>query len=412
MDPKKDRAAAIKAAQEIIDGAKAESRALTDDEMKTIEGHEATVKSCTSMIESDELMGRMKSFGPVEDDRDEVGGQAKSLGEHFIKSVTKDDLQRVKTISGAVAAAPEFKASGDTQGTPSSLAPWLTTYDRTVVRAFRRPVVSDILGSGSLGAGSNAVTYLVEGSVEGDFTTVAAGGAKPQFHMTDPTQVTDALKKIAGFLKFTDEMVEDAAFWVSEINQRGLYLLALAEENQLLNGDGTGSNVLGLLNRDGIQTESAADNTDNAEALFRAMSKVQTETGLTADGVIINPADYEALRLGKDGNGQYFGGGYFQGQYGNGSLEWQPPVWGLRTVVSAAVSAGTAVVGAFGTAATVYRKGGVRVETTNSHASDFTSNLITTRIEERIALAVRYPKAVVDVTLSDADPVTPDPDTP
>lgn len=412
MDPKKDRAAAIKAAQEIIDGAKAESRALTDDEMKTIEGHEATVKSCTSMIESDELMGRMKSFGPVEDDRDEVGGQAKSLGEHFIKSVTKDDLQRVKTISGAVAAAPEFKASGDTQGTPSSLAPWLTTYDRTVVRAFRRPVVSDILGSGSLGAGSNAVTYLVEGSVEGDFTTVAAGGAKPQFHMTDPTQVTDALKKIAGFLKFTDEMVEDAAFWVSEINQRGLYLLALAEENQLLNGDGTGSNVLGLLNRDGIQTESAADNTDNAEALFRAMSKVQTETGLTADGVIINPADYEALRLGKDGNGQYFGGGYFQGQYGNGSLEWQPPVWGLRTVVSAAASAGTAVVGAFGTAATVYRKGGVRVETTNSHASDFTSNLITTRIEERIALAVRYPKAVVDVTLSDADPVTPDPDTP
>ena len=408
MNLKAQRAAALKAAQDVIDGAKDAERDLTTDEQATVEAKFAEVEDCDKKIkaaaESDALMDRMKSFGPVEGDRDEVEGQAKSLGEHFIKSVSKDDLQRVKTISGAVAAAPEFKASGDTQGTPSSLAPWLTTYDRTVVRAFRRPVVSDILGSGSLGAGSNAVTYLVEGSVEGDFTTVAAGGAKPQFHMADPTQVTDALKKIAGFLKFTDEMVEDAAFWVSEINQRGLYLLALAEENQLLNGDGTGSNVLGLLNRDGIQTESAADNTDNAEALFRAMSKVQTETGLTADGVIINPADYEALRLGKDGNGQYFGGGYFQGQYGNGSLEWQPPVWGLRTVVSAAVPANTAVVGAFGTAATVYRKGGVRVETTNSHASDFTSNLITTRIEERIALAVRYPKAVVDVTLSDGDP--------
>ena len=88
----------------------------------------------------------------------------------------------------------------------------------------------------------------------------------------------------------------------------------------------------------------------------------------------------------------------------DGGVEWQPPVWGLRTIVSAAVPANTAVVGAFGAAATVYRKGGVRVESTNSHASDFTNNLITTRIEERIALAVRYPKAIVDVTLSDTAP--------
>lgn len=408
MNLKAQRAAAIKAAQDLINEAKGAKRDLTADEQATVEAKFAEVEELDTKIkdatESDALMDRMKSFGPVDEDRDEVEAGAKSLGEHFVKSVSKDELQRVKTVSGSVVAAPEFKAAGDTQGTPSTLAPWLTTYDRTVVRAFRRPVVSDVLGTGTLGGNSNAVTYLVEGAVEGAFTTVAAAGAKPQFHVADPIQVTDALKKIAGFLKFTDEMVEDADFWVSEINQRGLYLLALAEENQLLNGDGAGSNILGLLNRDGIQTETAADNTDNAEAIFRAMSKIQSETGLTADGVIINPADYETLRLGKDGNGQYFGGGYFSGQYGNGEVEWQPPVWGLRTVVSAAVPANTAVVGAFGAAATVYRKGGVRVETTNSHASDFTSNLITTRIEERIALAVRYSKAVVDVTLSDTDP--------
>ena len=67
--------------------------------------------------------------------------------------------------------------------------------------------------------------------------------------------------------------------------------------------------------------------------------------------------------------------------------------------MSAAVPAGTALVGAFNAATTVYRKGGVRVESTNSHATDFTSNLITTRIEERIALAVRIPAAIVEVTL-------------
>jgi HK97 family phage major capsid protein len=57
-------------------------------------------------------------------------------------------------------------------------------------------------------------------------------------------------------------------------------------------------------------------------------------------------------------------------------------------------------VGAFKQAATVYRKGGVRVESTNSHASDFTSNLVTVRAEERVALAVRRPFGFVKVTLN------------
>lgn len=410
MNLKEKRAAALRAAQEIIDGAKGAARDLTVDEKSTVEAKFAEVDGLDTQIkaasDSDAIMARLGSYGaPAAGDGDrEAKGAAKSLGEHFIKSVGMDGLSRVKTVTGSTVAAPEWapavKAAADTQATPGGLAPWLTTYDQTIVRAFRRPVVSDLLGQGTLGANSNAVTYLVEGAVEGGLATVAEGGAKPQFHIADPTTRTDALKKIAGFLKFTDEMVEDAEFWVSEINQRGIYMLALAEETQLLNGDGLGSNVLGLLNRSGIQTETSAAATDNADAIYRALSKVQTATGLTADGIVINPADYQALRLRKDGNGQYFGGGFFQGEYGNGGIEWQPPLWGARTIVSAAVAAGTAVVGAFNTAATVYRKGGVRVESTNSHASDFTNNLITTRIEERVALAARIPAAFTKVTLS------------
>lgn len=412
MNLKQQREAALKAARDLAEKVKGEGRGFTDEEQAEVDGYLSKADDLEAQIKaaekSDATMARLAAFGPVDGDEGdrEADQPAKSLGEHFVKAVGTEGLTRVKTISGATVAAPAWnphaKANTDTQDTPASLAPWLTDYDRTVTRAFRRPTVSDLLGTGTLTG--NAVSYLVEGSVEGAFATVAAAGAKPQLHMTDPTVVTDALKKIAGFLKFTDEMAEDAPFWISEINQRGLYLLALAEENQLLNGAGTGSTITGLLNRNGIQTETATDNTDNAEAIYRAMSKVQNETGLTADALIINPADYQALRLSKDANGQYMGGGFFQGQYGNGGIEWQPPVWGLRTVVSAAVAANTAVVGALSTAATVYRKGGVRVESTNSHDDDFTNNLITTRIEERIALAVRIPKAVVEVTLSDTPP--------
>ena len=416
MNLKAQLAAAVKAAQDIIASAKADGRGpdqLTDDEVTQLEAKNAEIESLNEQItKAEKSAGLVARIGAIEPGGEKDGDEpeaAKTLGEHFVKSVGESGLSRVKSVSGTVIAAPEFKANTDTQAVPSSLSDFLTTFDRTVVRAYRRPTVSDLLGTGTIGAASNSVSYLVEGSVEGAIAAVAEGGAKPQLHMTDPTVRNDALKKIAGFLKFTDEMAEDADFWVSEINNRGLYLLSLAEEAQLLTGSGSGANVEGLLNRSGVQTEAAASvvdaGDDNANAIFRAMTKVQTATGLNADGIVINPADYQNLRLRTDANGQYYGGGYFAGQYGNGGVMEQPPIWGLRTVVSAAVSAGTVVVGAFGTAATVYRKGGVRVESTNSHASDFTSNLITTRIEERIALAVRIPAAFVDVTLDDNAPV-------
>lgn len=398
----------VKAAKDIVVKARDEKRELNEEENTFLETKTAEIGDVDKQIKGKALVDSVMSLGTAEV-KDEVGDTpAKSLGEHFTKSVSADDLSRLKNVSGHTLAIKEWtppasKAAADVNGAPASLAPWGTQFDQTVVRGFRRAVVSDLMGSGTLSG--NAVTYIVEGAVEGAFATVAAGGAKPQLHMADPTTMTDALKKIAGFMKFTDEMVEDFPFWASEINQRGLYLLALAEENQLLNGPGTGSTVLGLLNRSGIQTETGADTSDNADALFRAMTKVQTATGLSADAIIVNPTDYQRLRLAKDGNGQYLGGGFFSGQYGNGGIVEQPPLWGLQTVVTAAVAAGTAVVGALKASTTVYRKGGVRVESTNSHVDDFTNNLITTRIEERVALADRFPAATVKVSLSATAPV-------
>ena len=403
MNLKQMRAAALKAAQDIVDGAKAASRDLTADEQATVEAKFAEVADIDQKIEaatkSDDLMARIAGLGGGNvSDEDGEQAAAKSLGEHFAKSVGPAGFSNLKARGGYTVSSPEFKANTDPQLVPASFSPVLTDVDRTIVRGFRRPTVSDVLGTGSLSG--NAVTYFVEGAVEGAFSTVAENGQKPQIHFADPTAVTDSLKKIAAWWDTSDEMAEDLDFWVSEINNRALYLLSMAEESQLLTGPGTGSTVLGLLNRSGIQTETQAVAPDSAQdALFRAMTKVQTATGLTADAIIINPADYQALRLSKDANGQYFGGGFFSGEYGNGGVQFQPPLWGMRTIVSAAVPAKTAVVGALQAAATVYRKGGVRVESTNSDLGKFTKNVITTRVEERVALAVRIPQAVVKVTL-------------
>lgn len=403
MNRKAQRAALIKEAQDII--AKGD---LADEATARLEVIETEVKSLTEQIEraekGDALLAQLGALGS--DGVDEAGDDkpAKSLGEHFVKaakSAGSDALARLKTNSGFTVGTTEFKAATDTHVTPGVFqTPLLTDVDRTFVRVFQRPLITDLFGTGTISG--NAITYFVEQAplVEGEFETVAPTGQKPQIHITDPVQVTESLKKIAAWFDVADEMIEDAAFWVSEINSRGLRLLGQTEEDQVLNGDGSGQNLLGLLNRTGVQTETSAAPGDNPDALFRAIAKVQSVTGLNADALVINPADYQALRLSKDANGQYFGGGFFQGQYGNGGIMEQPPVWGLRTIVSAAVAVGDPVVGAFGTAATLYRKGGVRVESTNSDQGKFTTNVVTTRIEERIALAVRVPAAFVKVTLA------------
>lgn len=410
MNPEELYKVAKKAVDDILAKAKAENnRPLTEDESTELEVKldeaETLKKSIEASNRAKALVGDL--FTDENVDGEEIVGQAKSLGEHFVKHAGVR-LKEIKGTPGASVSAPEWtgvKASTDTQVIGAVFQnPVLTQFDRTIIQGVRpRLVVADLLGQGTISG--NAISYFVEGALEGAFTTVVEAGAKPQLHVVDPTIVTDSLKKIAGFIKLSDEMIEDLDFFVSEINNRLLYELARFEEAQLLNGNGVGSNVLGLLNRVGIQTLATGTVTSGdtpQDALFRAITATSTGSGLDADGLVINPIDYQNLRLAKDANKQYFGGGFFAGEYNIGGIVLQPPVWGLRTVVTAAIAAGTALVGALGQAATVYRKGGVRVESTNSHASDFTSNLVTVRAEERVALAVRRPTGLVKVTLTQA----------
>lgn len=402
MNLKQKRAAALKAAQEIVAKAKGESRSLTDEERTEVEAKTAEINDLDAQIEaaekSDGLMAQISQLGgSAGDAKDGDDKPAKSLGDHFVKSIGgKDGIARLKAHSGMTISSPEFKAATDVHETTEWPTDFVQQVDKTIVAQYRRrPMVADLLGTGRIGQASSIKYYLEGLNVEGGFTTVAQGAQKPQMHFPVPTPVTDDIKKIAAWWDNSDEMFEDLPFVVSEINNRGLYLLAIFEEAQLLQGDGQGTNVLGLLNRSGVQVEAATSVADNADAVFRASTKVQTATGLSSDGVVIHPLDYQKLRLARDANGQYYGGGFFYGEYGNTGVVEQPPLWGMRTVVTASIPQGTFLVGALKAATTVYRKGGVRVESTNSDQGKFTSNIITTRIEERIGLAVRNPTAIV-----------------
>lgn len=285
--------------------------------------------------------------------------------------------------------AAEAKAAGAMGINPgASASPVIaatTDVDTRIVEGYRRPLmIADLFGSETISG--NALTYYVESpDVEGGVAKVAERAKKPLTSFGDPTPVTVALQKIGAHYKESSELIEDTPWLATSINGRGMYLHELFVENYLVEQLTATSGI-------GATPKTKAEGL-TADDVFKSMMKVQNATGFAADAVVINPTDYQALRLSKDDNRQYLAGGPFYGQYGNGQVAEQPPLWGLRTVVTSAVEAGQVLVGAFRLGASVIRKGGVTVNVANTNEDDFVNNLITILIEERLALAVRYPGA-------------------
>lgn len=359
-----------------------------------IEETEAAVKA------ADEFAAKVKGIGTIGAKQPDGKVAAKSLGQFAAEGVRQ---RGIKSGDRFGANLGTFSKDATPMVTPSGVANALAdVQERLYEGPRRRLVVADLLGQET--TTRSAVTYFVESeTVNGSVAYVAEGAEKPLVSFGDPTVVTDKVMKIAAVLKESDEMVDDLPWLASAIDNRGIYLVQLKEEDEILNGTGSGTALDGILHRSGILTEQTASGESNvADAIFRAMTKVSQSSPFTADGIVINPTDYQTLRLAKDSNNQYYGGGFFQGQYGNGGVTEQPPIWGLRTVVTPAIAAGTVLVGAFQQGASVIRRQGLTVEVANQNEDDFVNNRIAIRIEERLALAVRYPKAFCKVTVAAA----------
>lgn len=397
MNMKEKLAALVKQAQEIMPKVKAGDPAAL---AKATELADEIENLKAAIAQADAFEATLSGIGSAGKSAGSAGVDARSLGEFAAKAVEGLGLKSGARFSHDLGMY--VKANTDTHIRPEDVIDATAEVrEELVTGPRRRLVVADLFGQETTTRG--AVTYFVEGASEGDAGTSAEGESLPQIHFADPTPQTDKVQKVSGVLKESDEIVEDLPWLASAINNRGIYMVQLAEENQLVSGDGSGTNIKGVLNRDGVLTEQTAAGEENvADALFRATTKISTNSPFEADGIVINPTDYETLRLAKDGNKQYFGGGFFSGAYGNGGIIEKPPIWGLRTVVTPAIAQGTVLVGAFRLGGSVIRRKGLTVEIANQNEDDFVKNRIAIRIAERLALAIRYPKAFCKVTVAAA----------
>lgn len=397
------RISELEAAKSIIDKAKSEGRSLTDEERTEVREHMKSSEDLLGKIKQKAEDGKLRdALGDAlkDDPKDDGGGVQRkftSIGEAFVKSdAYLDALAAVKSGSRyttkAVDTGLDLKAL-------TTVTPRIGGVQELPLLGLvlNRPVVADLLTQGSLNG--SVLSYLRETVATNAAAAVAESGVKPPSELT-LDRIEHALSKIATVLDVPDEFLEDMDAARSYIDGRLTLFIQQEEEDQLLNGNGTAPNLRGILNTVGILTEPSAAAADNFAAIYRAITEIRTVAQLEPDGLVIHPTDYQNLRLTQDANEQFYGGGPFAGAYGTGGAINDPAVWGLRTVITPAVAAGTVVVGAWKAGGMVFRKGGITVDSTNSDGEKFRSNISTIRAEERLGLAVFRPAAFNRVTLS------------
>ena len=320
-----------------------------------------------------------------------VGGSdaihAKSVGEYYVQSMQTAGLDVKSAIAHGYEV--ECKANTDTnvEGAPSAgYTPYLTQTDTEPARPYQRPlVVADLFSTGAITG--TVLQYPVFDELEGNAKMVEETGAAPQVHWKDPTWKQDKIGKVASFFGISEDMMDDLSWVIGEINDAAQYDLKLQEESQLLSGNGSENNLTGLFNR-GIQTMDK-DELSDADRLSKAALQITTTTNFQADAYVLNPLDFWKLTIAKDANGNYL------------NLTDGAKLWNIPTVATAAITEGTALVGAF-KSAKVLRKGGLVVKMTDSDTDDFLHFKQKCRVSERLGLQVKYPKAFVKVTLGKA----------
>ncbi len=261
-----------------------------------------------------------------------------------------------------------------------------------VMPGMRRLVVRDLLSQGRIS--SNSLEYVREKLFTNNAAPVKEKAQKPESDLTFEKQTTNVIT-IAHWIQASRQVMDDAAQLQSYLNTRLLYGLALVEENQLLNGDGSADNLTGV-----NQVATAYDITLNAtgdtqaDLIAHAIYQV-TESEFSASGIILNPRDWHTIALMKDKEGRYI--------FGGPQAFTSNVMWGLPVVPTKAQTQGEFTVGAFDLASQVWDRMDATIEVSREDRDNFVKNMLTILCEERLALAHYRPQALIKGSFATAE---------
>ncbi len=345
-----------------------------------------------ALIKLNEIMPRLQE---LEQKQARRGGEAddgkKSLGKMLAES---EDLARFKetSVKGSSARvgvkATITSLTTDTDGAAGALV----VPDRlsgVLALPQRRLFIRDLLMPGS--TGSNSIEYVRETGYNNKAAAAAEGAAFAYSDLKFDT-VTTAVKAIGHLMKASRYILDDAQMLESTINQRMVYGVKEVEDKQLLNGDGTGNNLKGILPQ---ATQFSDPATLEKYSIIDQLRLAMLQAVLAeypASGHVLNPIDWAKIELEKDGEGRHI--------IGNPRDLATPMLWRLPVVETTGIGAGTFLTGAFNLGAQLFDREDVSVEVATENSDDFEKNLITIKCYERLALAVYRPEAFIKGTLA------------
>ncbi len=228
----------------------------------------------------------------------------------------------------------------------------------------------------------------------GNAGPTAPGGEKPLIGLNTNLLTVPAVK-LAGLMTVNDESLQDFPDFSTIVSAELMRSVVMAENTQILTGSGVGTNMLGIVTAAGL-TRTAAAGESVLDTVEQALTDVRVGSAYAkADGIVIHPADWSALRRAKDTQGRYL-------LAPDPTESVTPTLWGCNVIETTDMPQGTAVVGAFALGALLYVRLGMVVQASSESGTNFETNRTTLRCELREALAVTRPAAFCKVTLTPA----------
>ena len=312
--------------------------------------------------------------------------EIKSLGQQFVD----DKFEGIKSAGGRGRFSMEVKATINSATTNAAGSAGALVEPTRLAGIIAPPgqklTIRDLLLQGQMDG--NALQYVRETGFTNNAATVAELAKKPEsdikFNMVDTSA-----KVIAHYMKASRQILDDASQLRSYIDGRLRYGLKLVEERQLLNGDGTGQNLHGIIPQASVYAvpTGAATTLSTGLDTFRFAMLKAVLAEYPASGFVLNPVDWANIETLKDTSGQYL--------IGNPQGTATPTVWGLPVVQTQAIAQGKFLTGAFNLGAQIFDRWQSRVEIATENEDDFVKNLVTILCEERLALAVYRPESFI-----------------
>jgi len=390
---------------------------VSPEQKSAFDRNMADIKEIKSLIEAMEAMKAADEWGmsPASDSVASAaaagltvvsGALGKSLGDLFIESAEFKALNGGR--NGANMPSPFMLQRADVagmlgrkdvysalpSGTPGSFG--TIQRDPIIVPPMRTRRVRDLFPARTTTAA--VIEYFSMTGFTNAASSVAernsgnsAFAAKPQSGFTFTGQQAP-IRTLAHWEAAHRNVLADEPQLRSIIDNELLYGLRLQEDEQILNGNGLGENLTGILQTAGIQTfdKSEGEASDNYADSIRRAATLSFLAYYEPTGVVLHPNDWERIELAKDDNGQYL----VAISVAMGS---EPRLWRLPVVDTPAITEGTALVGAFGSGAQLYDREQASIRISEQHSDFFVRNAIVILAEQRLGLAVKRPEAFVKV---------------